>query len=507
MNKPDEPAESRNALESDLSSGIVLGIPGTKSGSPCLAELLRKEASECASVQPEVGCSAEWYTWSDESDQEDQLDGQDENPAGCTKELMVLNTIRSIIKGSSADKSLVLPKGLHTLPRLDSYFRHAAKFSATALKTDETVSLTRQDNAFGLFWSLDSAEVTRALESLKVSYDNRLLSSFLTLDCFFRSLLVLPTKADLKDVNDPGYAGIKYAASYLVMCYQEAKYGNKVASMRPMLLSRLTGRKEIDEAIQVAFPRGPATRLVVITEVLLKNAVRAAVNGTDTKSLQLVDYLEALSRWALVSAGTLCDAQSRVTKIKTEVQIPGSKKTKSVFREIRKKPLLETQRMPLTSVEGQIARNVNATIDMLPKVITSTLQGAWKDGNLETAKSLVQRTVADLYNATDSVNRVIHDRRRRIRDLCLRHRQTDGKSVSGSLTPTEWLMCQQELLSGEEEHKAFLEACTLLVGVSRPEDSHLLAWGAKELECNVLASYEKARSLKSPVFSKFTATC
>jgi hypothetical protein len=348
---------------------------------------------------------------------------------------------------------------------------------------DTKLSISIDQSLYGDYWSSKTETVLGAIDAAK-STTMGVHKSLCTLDGFFGALTILPSPAEVRDNASCFFDGVVYAAFLLVLIYQEQRYGAKIANIRSLLLSRDVGRSKVDDAAKIVFPRNPEAggRLVAAAEALLKQNIRAILKKdvTDRRRQIVLERLEALSRTMLAKPTAIIDGQLRTEKTQVEKPVVGGRKgqTTKVLRVSKVRPLVEQAGMPLRATEQALVKVVNEKLASLDRIIAmNVFQGG--DTNLTLVVSRVRTALSYLYGLTDNANRLIHLRRRMIRDLVIAKRRAMGATdaaLRAKVLSTEWADAQAVYLSGADDRSAFTAALAAVMSVDPTEENIL---GAK----------------------------
>jgi hypothetical protein len=296
-----------------------------------------------------------------------------------------------------------------------------------------------------------------------------------TLEGFFRCLGRFPTPDSLIE-TDPFYEGLRYGACQLVLYHQEAVYGNKMSSMRRLLQNRATGRTRLEAAVKAVFLRNEACgeRLLSAAETLLRLNVRelAKLDTPHARDIKLI--LDALTKKCLSSTGALLESQLRTVTSEVEVAIPGTKRTRKVKKISIKKPLISIAGMPLRGDEAILLRAANTALNGVPSIVTPLIAGM-KVTNIAPLEAKLVRVVETCYGFCDNANRILHHRRRLIRDEIIRTRRSapaaDQKSIDSKISAAEWAATEARIITDEGSHHALLEALAIAFSCEPTVDS------------------------------------
>jgi len=466
MSKSDELTKLLCSAVSDLTKGNITGlatastVSASSSSSITVTSSLETKATYAATVR---GSTTSSVCWADMVEDDDDLE---KATVEVKRALTLSERIRTGSKGISALGEILIPKDLAALPRARAFFNEAAHFSGATLVDDPTVAILPDTIPYIDYWTMDETRLDKVLLNLNKTENNRALQALGTLEGLFVTMAKLPSVDDLKNPSVNLHLGVEYAACYITLIYQESVYGATQSQIRCLLRNRTRGRKVIEDAIDIAFPRDRniGVRLVSAAETLIRFNIRTIVEAKVSKRAESIrKYLDAVSRYCLGSTGALAEAESRIITEIVQVPIAGIKgKTRSEERKKVDKPQFDTSNMPLNPDEHAALKSVNTTIDTLPDVLGNCLYQE-TSCDLSEIRRKLKLVLTMLYSGTDGVNRVIHGRRRMIRDQIMNTRVINHQPVEPKVTQTEWNTAQNIVLNTPGISDTLLKAVNIFI--------------------------------------------
>jgi hypothetical protein len=442
------------------------------------------------------GSSANTYAsvvdsgFSDESQKKnlswaDMLDLEDDEP------LVPLRSteekLREMFDSGTSDAA-VLPFNLDMLPRLNAYFQsavNALKFSVVIERNLDAANLVAPK-----FWSCDEKEVHEELISLEAS-NAELLEHLKLLSGYFAGMLNIPSKRTL-GATSYGW-GQRAIGSMAVLAYQESRYHNRMADIRPMLTGYSQARDKLNKAVDAYGLTGGAVlkRLVSLTESIVKRYIRQLVSGQlrPEKRDAVLEQLEQLSVCLMAPPKSTLDLHCRIVKEEKIVRKGRTSEKVSRIRVLR--PAIASEGVPILPEEAAIAKQINVAIGHdLPRALARVRIA----GNLAIVRSQVKASLDYVYSRVDPLNALIKERKRQVRNAIIAKRLSEEAKTSpdASIGPHEWEMVQSAMMSTFDS-SAFMRECGSLFSCPPDADSIRTAISSHTLEKvleGVLSSFE-----------------